>query len=180
MATTKNENKSITFKERCAIANVNYPNALYQRKKHPSLSDDEVISICCKAKNSTEMTEEEKERYYTDKKKPFMVKCEEENLDYAMAYMYLRRHPDMTEDEVITYYKLKSQFKHVTAQTARGFLELKEQYPTLSDQELIAYYNVKTLHPTFIEDDIKKYYEIKGMNPDMTDRDIIVQMKDKQ
>ena len=118
--------EGLSFKDKCIAADVNYPNALYQRKKHPSLTDEEVIKICCSEKGVLNLTEEEKAKYYTDKKKPFMIKCQEEGLDYAMAYMYLRRHPDMTEDEVITYYRLKKSFKGISKDLTRGYLELKK------------------------------------------------------
>ncbi len=173
------EKEIVTFKEMCLAADVNYPNALYQRKKHPSLTDEEVIQICCKAKG-TKMTDEEKAKYYADKKKPFMIKCQEEDLDYAMAYMYLRRHPDMTEDEVITYYRLKKNFKHISKDMTKGYLELKKVYPTLSDEELVAYCQVIMIHPTFTEDEIKRYYAIKGMYPNKTDREILILMRDPE
>ena len=172
-------NKDITtFKAMCIASNVNYPNALYQRKKHPSLSDEEVIRICCNEKGILDLSEEDKAKYYTDKKKPFMIMCQEEGLDYAMAYMYWRRHPDMTEDEVITYYRLKKSFKHISKDMTKGYLELKKKYPHLSDDELVAYCQVTLIHPTFSEEEIKKYYTLKGIYPNKTDREIIVAMKE--
>ena len=168
----------VTFKEMCIAADVNYPNALYQRKKHPSLTNEEVIRICCSEKGVLELTEEEKAKYYTDKKKPFMIKCQEEGLDYAMAYMYLRRHPDMTEDEVITFYRLKNSFKHINKDMVKGYLELKKKYPNLSDEELVAYCQVIMIHPTFSEDDIKRYFALKGMYPTKNDRELIAIMNE--
>ena len=118
----KTANKDITtFKAMCIAADVNYPNALYQRKKHPSLTDEEVIRICCNDKGVLDLSDEDKAKYYKDKKKPFMIMCQEEGLDYAMAYMYWRRHPDMTEDEVITYYRLKKSFKHISKDMTKGY-----------------------------------------------------------
>ena len=174
----KTGNEILTFKEKCISANVNYPNALYQRKKHPSLTDEEVIHICCNEKGVLDLTEVEKAKYYTDKKKPFMIKCKEEGLDYAMAYMYLRRHPDMTEDEVITFYRLKKSYKHITKDMTRGYLELKKKYPNLSDEELVAYCQVIMIHPTFSEDEIKRYFALRGVYPSKTDRELTAIMND--
>lgn len=175
---TVNNTEITTFKEMCIAADVNYPNALYQRKKHPSLTNEEVIRICCNANGVLDLSEEEKAKYYTDKKKPFMIKCQEEGLDYAMAYMYLRRHPDMTEDEVITYYRLKKSYKHISKETVKGYLELKKKYPNLSDDELVAYCQVIMIHPTFSEEEIKRYYTLKGIYPNKTDREIIAAMNE--
>ena len=107
-----------------------------------------------------------------------MIKCKEEGLDYAMAYMYLRRHPDMTEDEVITFYRLKKSFKHITKDMTRGYLELKKKYPNLSDEELVAYCQVIMIHPTFSEDEIKRYFALRGMYPSKTDRELTAIMND--
>ena len=166
---------TMSFKDKCMAANVNYPNALYQRKQHKSLTDEEVIEICCK-KKVMDLSEEDKAKYFRDKEKPFLIKCREKNRDYAKAYMFLHRHEDMTEDEVITYYVLKRQFKQITKEITKGFIELKQTYPELSDEELVAYCKVTTIHPTFTKEDIKRYFELKGMYPQKSDSEIFALM----
>ena len=128
--------EDLTFKDLCEQKGVVYSNALYQRKKHPSLSDIEVIECCLKPKN--ELTKEEREKYYLDKKKPFRVLCIENGIDFSKAYMFKSRHSGLTDNEIIEYYLNKS-LKKLCKQNEISFkkaLLFKDLYNKLLDIQL--------------------------------------------
>lgn len=129
--------KELTFKDLCEEKGVVYSNALYQRKKHPSLTDLEVIECCLKPKE--ELTQEERDKYYKDKKKPFRVLCTEKGVDFSKAYMFKSRHPQMTDDEIVAYYVNKP-LKKLCTKNKVSFskaLKLKMENETLTDNEVI-------------------------------------------
>ena len=129
--------KELTFKDLCEEKGVVYSNALYQRKKHPSLSDLEVIECCLKPKE--ELTQEEREKYYRDKKKPFRVLCMEKGVDFSKAYMFKSRHPQMTDEEIVGYYVNKP-LKVLCSKNKVSFvkaLQYKMKDETMSDNDII-------------------------------------------
>ena len=149
--------KEITFKALCQEKGVVYSNALYQRKKHPSLTDLEVIECCLKPKES--LTKEEKEKYYKDKKKPFRVLCTEKGVDFSRAYMFKSRHPKMTDDEIIAYYVNKPLKKLCTKNKVSFIkaLQLKLKDDTLEDDVIVSMLlkekkNTNIMEETFVED----------------------------
>lgn len=76
---------TMTFKQNCLQANINYNRAYNYKYKHPELTEEQVIN------------------YYLTSVS-FAEKCRQAGIEYRRAIEYKRRHPELNEEQAIEEY----------------------------------------------------------------------------
>lgn len=120
-------NRKKTFSEKCQEAGVDYKKAV-RIKSSKNLSEEEAIKralevkktlkdkckeaeisygavITCRRKYN--LTDDEAIRIVKNNQNNFKNKCKENNINYSKAIQYRQSHPELTDEQVIEYYKNK-------------------------------------------------------------------------
>lgn len=131
----KNRDK-ITFKELCAQHNLSYGTSLQFRRKHPDLSDEEVILELTKPKEVT----------FADKCRAAGI-TDKRTLQNIATFRTDKRNRGLTDEQVIDKYKTnvinhisfkelcnKAGVNHLTA------IKYKSMHHELTDEQIIIYY----------------------------------------
>ena len=134
--------KSRALNDYCRKHGINRKIAYKIRQKYKYLNIDELISII-------EYKLYKKEKIAIT----FKYKCEQEGLDYNTVKGYKRLHPELTDEQVINYYKKK----YIDNSTKDKKLGLKKKCieANVNYQQV---WNCKKKHPELTEDQIIIYY----------------------
>lgn len=76
----------MTFKEKCSRANIRYNAAMAYKRRHPELTDEQVINYY-------------KSKIYSYKSS--VEKCRQAGISHSSYEQYRRRYPKLTDEQVI-------------------------------------------------------------------------------
>ena len=133
-----------SFRQKCKDADVSYDGAKKYKNKHPELTDEQIIDLYKSKGNSSFNNPKDKDV------ESFRKKCIINEIDYKKALNCRRRHPELTDEQIIDLYKSKNNILRTVN------IELKNKCIENNLDYRIAY-KISKNHKKWSNDDIIRY-----------------------